>query len=361
LLKGTQEISTIAAAVPAKQGYLKWIPTGLTPASDYKIKIATIDTTVYDTSDNSFTITTAGTTGNMQLNTNPTAATIYMDEGLVSRVSSGSTNKLFSGLKAGDYLIEVTKSDSWPKRSIVTVVSGLTKTFSFTLLPLTDPSGNTNGGLLPRIDLNSDPVGAEIFIDGISQGPDTPTPAQIEVSPGPHDVSVKLPNYNPSAVKVTVQSYDPDPEADNIMVIDTFVLTPSPKTVTVQVLIVPQPLNIGRKGYFLAFVKLPTGYKAADVIEGSVSCEGASALKLVRLKLFPQIFAAIFQRQDLGTLPTGDFTMNVKGEIKGSDGNVPFTGSKIVNIINKKVTTKEDVDSVMTMTDTQIFTKFNKL
>jgi hypothetical protein len=62
----------------------------------------------------------------------------------------------------------------------------------------------------------------------------------------------------------------------------------------------------------------------------------------------------------LGTLPTGDFTMNVKGEIKGSNGNVPFTGSKIVNIINKKVTTKEDVDSVMTMTDTQIFTKYNK-
>ena len=128
-----------------------------------------------------------------------------------------------------------------------------------------------------------------------------------------------------------------------------------------QVLIVPNPLNIGRTGYFLAFVKLPTGYKAADVDAGSVYCEGAKALKLVRINVFPQVFVGIFSRQDLGNYPTGTHQMYVWGAVKKNGNYVPFRGSYTVNVINKKVTTKEDVDNVMTMTDTQIFTKFNKL
>ncbi len=123
----------------------------------------------------------------------------------------------------------------------------------------------------------------------------------------------------------------------------------------------PKPLNIGRTGYFLAVVRLPTGYKAADVDAGSVYCEGAKALKLVRIKVFPQIFIGIFSRQDLGNYPTGTNQMYVWGLVKKNSEYVPFRGSDTVTVINKKVTTKEDVDNVMTMTDTQIFTKFNKL
>ena len=222
--------------MPAKQQYYKWIPTGLVKANDYRIKIVSSDySTISDTSDNSFTITAAGSTGNMQLNTNPTAATIYMDDGLVSRVNSGATNKLFTALKAGDYLIEVTKDAYWPKRGLVTVVSGFTKTFVFTMIPLTDPSGNSNADIkLPRIDVNTDPVGAEIFIDGERIIADTPegepeipilTPAQIEIAEGTYDVSVMLPDYKPAVVTgVPVPPYNDDPEADNIVIIDTFIL-----------------------------------------------------------------------------------------------------------------------------------------
>ena len=131
--------------------------------------------------------------------------------------------------------------------------------------------------------------------------------------------------------------------------------------VPVKTLIVPNPLNLGRTGYFLALVKLPTGYKAADVKAESVYCEKAPALKVIRIKLFPQIFVAIFSRQDLGPYPTGNYNMNVKGLVMKNGAYDPFLGSDKVNIINMKVTTKEDVDSVMTMSDTQIFTKFNKL
>jgi hypothetical protein len=137
-----------------------------------------------------------------------------------------------------------------------------------------------------------------------------------------------------------------------------FTLTKIPD-ISAKVLIVPQPLNIGRTGYFLAFVKLPTGYKAADVNAGSVYCENKQALKLVRINLFPQIFAAVFNRQDLA-VSTGNIMMTVRGTIKKNGATVPFSGTTNVNVINKKVTTKEDVDGVMTMPDTQIFAKFNK-
>lgn len=139
----------------------------------------------------------------------------------------------------------------------------------------------------------------------------------------------------------------------------TFKVTVTAANVAAQVLIVPDPLNIGRTGYFLAFVKLPTGYKAADVDAGSVYCEGAKALKLVRINSFPQIFVGIFNRQDLGS-STGTIQMNVWGAVRKNNGFVPFRGSDSVTVINKKVTTKEDVDNVMTLTDSQVFTKFNK-
>jgi len=140
---------------------------------------------------------------------------------------------------------------------------------------------------------------------------------------------------------------------------DTAIVTVTEANVVAQVLIVPQPLNIGRTGYFLAFVKLPTGYNAADVDAGSVYCENKQALKLVRINVFPQIFAAVFSRQDLAVSP-GNIKMTVRGTIRKNGATVPFSGSTNVNVINKKITIKEDVDSVMTMPDTQIFTKFNK-
>jgi hypothetical protein len=93
---------------------------------------------------------------------------------------------------------------------------------------------------------------------------------------------------------------------------------------------------------------------------GSVYCENTKALKLIRSKLFPQIFLAIFSRQDLGNYPTGTKKMKVWGLVKNNNNYDSFLGSDNVNVINMKVTTKEDVDGVMTLSDTTMFTKFNK-
>jgi hypothetical protein len=68
----------------------------------------------------------------------------------------------------------------------------------------------------------------------------------------------------------------------------------------------------------------------------------------------------IFSRQDLDASTTGNIKMNVRGLIKKNGDYDPFRGSYTVTVINKKVTTKEDIDNVMTMPDAQVFTKFNK-
>jgi len=140
---------------------------------------------------------------------------------------------------------------------------------------------------------------------------------------------------------------------------DTAIVTVTEANVVVQVQIVPQTLNIGNNGYFLAFVKLPAGYKAADVDAGSVYCENKQALRLIRINMFPQVFAAIFSRQDLA-VSTGNIKMTVRGTITKNGATVPFSGVTSVNVINKKVTSKEDVDSVVNLSDAQIFTRFNK-
>jgi len=212
------------------------------------------------------------------------------------------------------------------------------------------PGGNCDNSLTGSIAVTSLPeAGYEVFLDGTDQG--YGTPVITEIGAGLHTVKLEMPGYVSQSKDVTVTAGQ-QARAD-------FVLTKIPD-VKAQVLIVPNPLNIGRTGYFLALVKLPTGYKAADVDAGSVYCEDARALKIVRIKLFPQIFAAIFSRKDLGDYPTGTNQMNVRGTIKKSGGDVLFMGNNTIQVINKKVTTKEDVDSVMTMTDTQVFSNFNK-
>jgi hypothetical protein len=52
--------------------------------------------------------------------------------------------------------------------------------------------------------------------------------------------------------------------------------------------------------------------------------------------------------------------MNVKGLVMKNGGYDPFLASDNVNVVNIKGQ-NEDYDNVMSMTDTQIFTKFNKL
>jgi hypothetical protein len=133
-----------------------------------------------------------------------------------------------------------------------------------------------------------------------------------------------------------------------------FDLTPI-TPVSAIVKIVPRSLNLKSNGYFMAFVTLPSNYKAADVDTKSVFCEGAQALKLIRHKLFPRTFVAIFRRTDLVDVPTGNSVpMTVTGSIKQTGGNPVFSGTDTIKVISTKAT-KEEYDDSDKWSDDKIF------
>ena len=357
--------------------------TGVPPTgASYKIKVETCSgTSVSGTSAGTIQINPPATKqGTVTITTNPSTSIKLFWEGTQVATSTPYTRTD----NEGKYSVRVTKDSGtdnpkyYPYDATVTITAGQTNTL--TTWNLDPKPAGTNGE-----DLDPAPLGG--ILVNADQDPalvwmckyDTcdpltnptcahPTncvhPANLETPKAKkdlkagfsYDIYVTKDGFLPSA-KQTVYIEKPNPYRTETSLF--FTLTQKAE-VPAQVLIVPQPLNIGRTGYFLAFVKLPTGYKAADVDAGSVYCEGAPALKLVRLKLFPQIFAVIFSRQDLDDSTTGNIKMSVRGLIKKNGDYDPFRGSTIVNVINKKVTTKEDVDSVMTMPDAQVFTKFNK-
>ena len=130
-------------------------------------------------------------------------------------------------------------------------------------------------------------------------------------------------------------------------------------TIRARVRILPDPLNIANKGYFAAFVTLPGSYKAADVDSTSVVCEGAPAVRLIRMKMFPQTFAAVFRREELLNIKPGNaVSLTVSGTINNNNQNIAFSGSAFIKIISKGAKTKEPVNDVITLSDNRVFDLF---
>jgi hypothetical protein len=366
-----QFAGTIATVAASSQTY-KWYvnnTTWLKPGADYFINISTSDgTLVTDSSNSAFTIYSYNRTGYLMVNSTPipnmsaipnqSGAAIWLDG--IKQPSSQLTNKSIPA-DPGTHLVSLTRSgfsDPGSQPAEVPPNGGTSRVPNFLMVAgqnSNDPNGeplSPAGTLYVTATYQGTPVNARILLGG-DDYTGWMTGNEIGLDPETYPISVKADGYQiPEEQMVPIRSGEKNSVA--------FTLKEIPK-VPAEVQIVPKPLNIGRTGYFLAVVKLPTGYKAADVDAGSVNCENAKALKLVRIKLFPQIFVAIFSRQDLGTYPTGTSQMNVRGLVKKNDEYVPFLGSDTVTVINQKVTTKEDVDGVMTMPDTTIFTKFNRL
>ena len=137
--------------------------------------------------------------------------------------------------------------------------------------------------------------------------------------------------------------------------------------VPVKVRIVPNTLNLASKGKFVAFITLPSNSKAADVDAQSVVCEGAPAIKIIRIKAFPNTFAAIFNREKLVNVKPGEkVKFSVTGTINKNGQKLGLSGSDGIKVINKKGNTKEENDNtkeaindVEKMTDEKVFSQFN--
>jgi len=124
--------------------------------------------------------------------------------------------------------------------------------------------------------------------------------------------------------------------------------------------IVPKTINLGSKGYFLAFVTLPETYKGATIDMNTVSCSGAPAQRMMRLKLLPRIVGFVFKTSDLQGVEVGKkATLNIKGELKNKGTTYTFTGADSVKVISKPTWQPDDIKDISKLSDDQLFKKFN--
>jgi hypothetical protein len=243
----------------------------------------------------------------------------------------------------GMHTVSVSKTGYYGRSGSKNIIPPLTRwTFSWTL-PLATNDVSPYG----KIVVDSSPQDALIFVDGAYAGVNTR--GFVETNPGKYMVYVTLDGYGrPEAQEATVVAQ----HDTNLM----FTLEPAlPVTVSV----VPRTLNIANKGKFIAFVRLPDGYQAADVDAKSVSCNGAPAERLIRWKATPRVFGAIFSRGKLAGVEPGDpVTFTLLGDIRTGGETVPISGSDAIRVISSSGKAKEDTDGVEKMTDGQIYDKF---
>ncbi|HTY15447.1 MAG TPA: PEGA domain-containing protein, partial [Methanoregulaceae archaeon] len=134
------------------------------------------------------------TTGSINVNSNPTGAEIFLD-GMDTGVQTVS---VLSEIQPGSHSVLLNLTGYKNGTAQVTVVKGQTAQVYISLTPLPPPEP-TNGS----ISVNSDPTGAEIFLDGMDTGKDTNVVLD-EIQPGVHSVLLNLTGYYNSTVPVTV-------------------------------------------------------------------------------------------------------------------------------------------------------------
>jgi uncharacterized repeat protein (TIGR01451 family) len=127
----------------------------------------------------------------------------------------------------------------------------------------------------------------------------------------------------------------------------------------INVKIVPKTINLGSKGYFLAFVTLPEAYKGATIDMKTVSCSGSPAVRMMKLKIFPRMVGFVFKTSELNNVEVGKrVTLNVEGELKNMGSTYTFTGSDDVKVISKPSWQPDDIKDVSKESDEQLFKKF---
>jgi len=274
-------------------------------------------------------------------------------------MAAGKTEAIFPGMPPLTYPVKVALSGYYPVGPTnVKVNQGLPTTKSFPLVAVETNDNALRG--LRHIVVDSVPDEASVIINGADSM--MVTHAEKDVAPGDYDIYVIKDGYKNSVTKhITIPGYKQEnARCSPVSVKVNFDLVQNTDVTASKALIIPQPLNIARPdSYLLAFVTLPTGVKAADVVDGKVWCQDAPALKLYRLNTFPQTFAAVFRRGDLVGVSTGKrVPMKIWGVVRTSDGSAMFSAGTNVEVINKKNSPKEDIDNVLKWTALEIFKFF---
>jgi PKD repeat protein len=125
-----------------------------------------------------------------------------------------------------------------------------------------------------------------------------------------------------------------------------------------KVQIFPNVINLNSKGVFVGFVEIPKPYDANNVVKATVVSEGAPAISLIRIGIFPRVFAAIFQTSALkGVKPGNKVSFTVTGEVKYNGNLLDFSGSDNVTVINVTFTTHDNTEDISSWSAADIFAK----
>jgi len=102
------------------------------------------------------------------------------------------------------------------------------------------------------------------------------------------------------------------------------------KPILANIIIEPKTLNLKSRGMFIAFIRLPKGYNAANINVRTVVCEGAPAKGGFG---FRNTFIAWFNIRDLVNVSPGDaVTLTITGRFFNG---TPFEGSATVRVIKE--------------------------
>lgn len=155
---------------------------------------------------------------------------------------------------------------------------------------------------------------------------------------------------------VSFKATDPGGLSDKETI--TITVKASPAGIPVTVKIIPTTVNLGTRGYFLAFVTLPDAYKGGTIDMITVSTSGAPAIRVIRIKIFPRIVGFVFRTSDLkGVQPGNKVPLTLQGQLNNQGIMYSFTGTDMVTVISKPAWQPNDIQDVSKTTDDQLFKK----
>jgi len=179
----------------------------------------------------------------------------------------------------------------------------------------------------------------------VSSGSSAQNPSHSYTKPGIYPVALQV--YNNGGY-------------DSIQKVGYVTVNAPTPNVPVTVKIVPKTINVGSKGYLLAFVTLPEAYKGATIDMTKVSCSGAPALRMIRPKIVPRMVGFVFKTNDLKSVGVGKkITLTVQGELKNTGKTYTFGGFDTVNVISKPNWQPDDIKDVSKESDDQLFKKYS--
>jgi hypothetical protein len=164
-------------------GYEDWTST----VSVSQNKVTIVDATL--------AIASRASTGDIEVSSSPVGAAVFLDGSYQGMTHSGNALEL-TGISPGDHTLELTIENYQDYRNTISVTAGQTTIINAMLVPGVAP-GSTG-----TVQVNSDPSGANIFLDNACQGI---TPFTLNNVPaGTHSLLIRLTGYNDYTTSLTI-------------------------------------------------------------------------------------------------------------------------------------------------------------